>query len=483
MANILGTLAGAGQGLSNWAQNYQRAGIDQDMAKLNDELLLARAKSLEQFKGELEQQGRGRMTQAIDTKAKGIIDARMAGNQVADPSTWTPEQEAARSAGLATMAQDPRTRAQAAAQAGYTDEAFKLDKIAESGASNVGWGNTRIDAEGNVIYDNASALKGSLAQQAADAATARADAAKAAAEGRTAGKGTKADNFDLKQWDAAYKPDKVVVSLPTPMGDKDVESASLRGAYKTAFNQARSTGNFSPNEANEEATTTVLQLRERALAMSQASKGKLSPEQAAGQILSQYNAAVKKSEASPAADARLPGATGDYRTEGNLNTNTVTGMGADPKAIDRELTQARADLKRAPDGQGKADLQAYINDLERQKSNLGGAASKPEPVAAKPKDEPKPKPEALEWEQLRDQAKALDSKISEARRDYNLATSVRGGRGVSDETKAKIKTALDNLIAQQRDLYSKSESAYRAADRAIINSRVSPGNNLNTKYQ
>lgn len=178
MGILLGALAGAGDYIAKSEQEKIKNLDQQELEAQRANLLQSKEMALAKFNQELKDTSanasRTQMVSAIDQGAKKIVNDRMAGNQVADASTWTPEQEAARNQGMGILSSSPRVRSQAAANAGYTDEAVKLDKVAESGAASVPWGSTRVDSEGNVIYDNGAALKGEINRDRADAAAARA---------------------------------------------------------------------------------------------------------------------------------------------------------------------------------------------------------------------------------------------------------------------------------------------------------------------
>ena len=180
MSLIMGALAGLGEAGQRMGEINQKAWNDQEWERQKIELAAQREQALEKFKAEMkvgiEDSNRAKMSDAINSGAKKIIDQRFAGNQVEDPTTWTPEQEAVRSQAMQSQAASPSVMSRSAAGAGYIEEAQKLDKIAESGNKTTPWGSVTHDSEGNVIYDNASSIKGSIAQQAADAATARSDA-------------------------------------------------------------------------------------------------------------------------------------------------------------------------------------------------------------------------------------------------------------------------------------------------------------------
>lgn len=57
-------------------------------------------------------------------------------------------------------------------------------------------------------------------------------------------------------------------------------------------------------------------------------------------------------------------------SESKLRAQAAGNMGADPKAIQREIDAATADLKKVTDPGSKEQLQTHINDLKRQAGNL-----------------------------------------------------------------------------------------------------------------
>ena len=133
MSGWMGALGGMGEaGMLIGLQN-QKDWAAQDLAKQRDDAESERQKSLIRLKMELEQQQRTKSAGEIDAKAGALIGSRMAGSQVADASTWTPEQESARKAGMEQMKTD--VRGEAAASLGYMDEAKTLQDIAASKAS------------------------------------------------------------------------------------------------------------------------------------------------------------------------------------------------------------------------------------------------------------------------------------------------------------------------------------------------------------
>lgn len=188
MGIILGAISGFGEGMAKYGEARQKAEDVVNAYKAKSEFELEKEKTLALIKSGIssgvEDQKRQKMADAIAGQTGIILNGRNADTLgkvnagIASPGDWTPEMQAAVDQSLANDrakgATDPRIRSQAAVNAGYIDEALKLDKIAEGGASNVPWGATRVNADGEVLYDNGSALKGGIEKQKADTGTARA---------------------------------------------------------------------------------------------------------------------------------------------------------------------------------------------------------------------------------------------------------------------------------------------------------------------
>ena len=254
MGIILGALAGAGKAVGEIADANTKLWGQQELeaqrAKLEESKAIAIAIAVENAKVGIADATRTKMVKEIDQGTIGIVGSKLnANNPVGDQSTWTPEQEAARNQGIVGMAKtDIRARTQAAVNAGYSKEGLEMDKIAESGASIVPWGSTRVDSSGNIIYDNASALKGEIAQQKAN------------------GKGAaKVDHFDAKEWNTAFgKMDKSAISIPNAMGDKEMPNHNLTTVWRQSFNDAKSAGEMAPNEAVAHADSIAGRFRDKA---------------------------------------------------------------------------------------------------------------------------------------------------------------------------------------------------------------------------
>ena len=68
------------------------------------------------------------------------------------------------------------------------------------------------------------------------------------------------------------------------------------------------------------------------------------------------------------------GAAGSYRTEADMRTTAQGDMGADPKAIAREIKAIQTDLMtKQLDEPSKAALRTQLTDLQRQGQNIGAA--------------------------------------------------------------------------------------------------------------
>lgn len=120
---------------------------------------------------------------------------------------------------------------------------------------------------------------------------------------------SKADHFGEKEWDAAAKIDKEMTGIDDGTG-RMVPSPDLRVARQAAFNQARASGQYSPQEAAERADTAVALIRQKAEARVKAApKDKpLSTTDAIRQVIQEANSvnpgAPRGGQPAPAAPAR-----------------------------------------------------------------------------------------------------------------------------------------------------------------------------------
>ncbi|MFZ3084026.1 hypothetical protein [Rhodoferax ferrireducens] len=175
----------------------------------------------------------------------------------------------------------------------------------------------------------------------------------------------KSDHFDDKQWDAAAKIDKSVVSLPNSELGKDIESGDLRSAYLKTFNAARAGGDMAPNEAVEYATSTIVKLKNAAQARVDQARAAdknstLTVDQAVKGIIREA-ASFKSSQPAPAA-----------------SSTRVTPQQQQANDSDRPVILA-AELKSAQDRMAAGDPRASddINALNNEIARLPRGSGRP----------------------------------------------------------------------------------------------------------
>jgi len=128
---ILGALGGLGQGMSNVGAQMQKSSDEQELENIRSENAYNKAIALQrneiQMKSDAEDAARKKMVSDIDAAKTGIINQRLNdqfGNaKPADPSTWTPEQQAvvdqAKAARKTELQNDDSVDTDAAWKSGY----------------------------------------------------------------------------------------------------------------------------------------------------------------------------------------------------------------------------------------------------------------------------------------------------------------------------------------------------------------------------
>lgn len=165
---IWGALGGIGKGLVNMTDTYIKSEEVENAETrrlANERILMAErasitrmeSENLERFKQTMADDQRGKMNTEIDAAAEGLI-----GSEITDPAERK------------KRLMDPSIRSRAAATAGYVDEGHKLAQIDASGnkGTTVPWGAIHERPDGTRI-DNASALKGEIERQKAQATSDR----------------------------------------------------------------------------------------------------------------------------------------------------------------------------------------------------------------------------------------------------------------------------------------------------------------------
>ena len=135
MGIIMGALGGLGEAAGNVGASFLKAGLAEDQAKQDSDLALNRAMALETFKNTMAvntaNQQRDAQVGRINSQAGIIADQAIGAKRdavnagIADPSSWTSEQQAAVDQSLGNdktaIVNDPRTRMQAAELTGDID--------------------------------------------------------------------------------------------------------------------------------------------------------------------------------------------------------------------------------------------------------------------------------------------------------------------------------------------------------------------------
>jgi len=242
-----------------------------------------------------------------------------------------------------------------------------------------------------------------IQQQNADTNSAYKDQAGAAmtmrAAGGGSGAGTKAAQFDEKQWDAAYKIEPSFVSFGDDMGGKPVESPELRLTYRSELNAARAAGSSSPSDAAESARTTTLMLKNKASDMVAAARAagdsKLTEAQAVRNILKAYQQSQKQpagvapprpappvttmqsAAAAQAAPPIAPVAPAGFKpqTTGDATLNTIEAQNlASMKPLNDAVVTAQAQLAATAKSGDPAALQKYATALTQARAARDAAA-------------------------------------------------------------------------------------------------------------
>ena len=130
MSLLFGALGGLGEAGMQIGMANQKAMLEQEADDRRNTAAMEREKTLMRLKMDLADEQRVKRAGDINAGANALIGAKMEGHGVADPSTWTPEMESARNAGMESM--KTSSRADVAAGLGYMDEAKTLQDIQSS---------------------------------------------------------------------------------------------------------------------------------------------------------------------------------------------------------------------------------------------------------------------------------------------------------------------------------------------------------------
>jgi hypothetical protein len=130
MSLFVSALGGAGDAMERMGLQNQKTFADEDMTSLQSELATQKAETLAQFEANLKvqtadtlrTQQQQRISDAAQPLVQQALDTKYANATPADPSTWTPEQQAAvdqsKQLDQQALLQDPKIRTQAAIDTG-----------------------------------------------------------------------------------------------------------------------------------------------------------------------------------------------------------------------------------------------------------------------------------------------------------------------------------------------------------------------------
>ena len=101
-----------------------------------------------------------------------------------------------------------------------------------------------------------------------------------------------------------------------------------------------------------------------------------------------YQGLLAGSQTAPGLGSTLPsgttpaptGSAPGYQNEAAMRSTVAGDMGADPAAIQREIAQTTADLKKVTDPASRAQLQTHLADLIKQGQGIGLAGADPKPA-------------------------------------------------------------------------------------------------------
>ena len=130
MSLLFGALGGLGEAGMQIGMANQKAWAEMEMEEKRQASAMEREKSLMRLKMDMAEQQRVKRAGDINAGTNALIGSKMEGHGVADSSTWTPEMESARTAGMESM--KTSSRADVAAGLGYMEEAKTLQDIQSS---------------------------------------------------------------------------------------------------------------------------------------------------------------------------------------------------------------------------------------------------------------------------------------------------------------------------------------------------------------
>ena len=141
-------------------------------------------------------------------------------------------------------------------------------------------------------------------------------------------------------------------------------------------------------------------------------------------------------------------------SEAGMKDQVAGPMGADPKALAREIAATQADLAKVTDASSRQQLTAHLEDLKRQQARIGGATA-----AAPAAPTPAPKPAVAAAPAVTDPTEVLGQELDASRAAYKALTEPSKRPGLAAgaparEDYAKKVSSLRDKIRQQEKRYA-----------------------------
>jgi hypothetical protein len=238
----------------------------------------------------------------------------------------------------------------------------------------------QVMRNGVLVYENKRPTNAEV-NQAAYAAGEKGNLGKESAK--------RADHFTDKEWSAAInKVDMSVVAFPDAMGGKGIESPELGQLYREKVAKLRAQGDYDPDTAANMARSTVLELKNKAMARVEAArvedpKSKLTEMKAVQQIMAEAQAEGAARAAAAAIQRNAPdqSTAETARVTRPIADRAAASAGpADPSlaGMDRFTLQGLIDSPRTSPAK-RAAAQAEL-DRQRAAGMSRTAAAGPAPI-------------------------------------------------------------------------------------------------------
>jgi len=290
----------------------------------------------------------GRIDAAASDLAEPQIQAKrgLISSGIADPSSWTPEQQSAVDQSLALdkkgLIGDPATRRQAAISTG---------DISPKDAATMADSERRLDSADarTTANEKIAAMRDATARYKADlkegADIRRDETANKRLEALV--KGTGGTKEALSFVDGARK-------------DIASEASQIKGLYQAELMGVFSAEKRAVIEAKYRPQFDAIEAKRR-------------------QLDSDFDSLRSRIDLPPAGTSSGKPTGPTNKTEAGMKNDVNGGMGADPAAIKREIAATEADLKKVTDPSSRAQLTAHLDDLRGKQGAPASTTAKTRP--------------------------------------------------------------------------------------------------------